>query len=418
MQYYKHLELANQYHVSLKTVHNWISAAREGKLNLQLHETKSGTYVADTAENSAILGKIAEKGKKYRNSLHHKQILPSQEFFEIYSERQILDIIKSVNTYREIPRQYNYMGGGATNWDNWLKKLEKDTSPNLLKGSVDLLHQNIGAIDHLIEEDTRVNIIDLGVGNALPVKELLHHLHSTGVLNRYIAIDISPSMLDIAEKNINEWFNGEIVTEKYTRDITHHRFDDIIMNDMLDNEAEKTINIVLLLGATPNNFPSFTSCFSVAYGSMSKNDLLIYSNKLDTEASRRYFDFSADPGQSIQPGISVLAPSHKYILDLMNITPDLYTVESGFDDKRFMRYIRIRLNTAITLQFSHRSIDRVVSIEKGDTLLMLRYWHQSAQEIISTFEEIGFMLLHSSMTNDRQFFLSISGLEAKPNKGI
>lgn len=416
MQYFKHSELANAYHVSMKTVHNWISAAKEEKLGLTLHEAKSGLYVANTAENAQILETLAEKGKKYRNTLHHKIIRPTTAFFDLYSERQILDIIKNLNTYREVPRQYNYLGGGATNWDNWLKKLEKDTSPNLLKGTVDLLHQNMHAIAHLIEDDTRVNVIDLGVGNALPAKELLSHLLSKEILHRYIAIDISSSMLDIAEQNVNTWFNGQVKTEKYVRDITHERFDDIVMKDMLDSNAEKTINIVLLLGATPNNFPSFTSCFSVAYGSMSKNDLLIYTNKLDTESSRRYFDFSADPNNNIRPGLSALSPSHKYILDLMNITPEIYAVESGFDDKKFMRYIRIRLKSSITLDFSHGNISRSVSIEKGDTLLMLRYWHQSAQEIISIFENIGFMLLHSSMTNDRQFFLSISGLETKPSK--
>lgn len=418
MQYFKHSELANQYHVSLKTIHNWISAAKENRLDLKLHEAKSGTYVASTSENAAILGVLAEKGKKYRNSLHNKTIRPTSEFFSLYSERQILDIIKNLNTYREIPRQYNYLGRGANNWDDWLKKLEKDTSPNLLKGTVALLLQNMSAIDHLIEDDTRVNVIDLGVGNALPAKELLRHLLSKNILHRYIAIDISTSMLDIAENNIKAWFGDKVSMEKYARDITHERFDDIIIKDMLDHTAEKTINIVLLLGATPNNFPSFTSCFSVAYGSMSKNDLLIYTNKLDTEASRRYFDFSADPNNNIRPGISALSPSHKYLLDLMNITPEMYDVETGFDEKKYMRYIRIRLKTAITLQFEHRSISRSVSLEKGDTLLMMRYWHHSAQEIISIFESIGFMLLHSNMTNDRQFFLSISGLETKPPKEI
>lgn len=416
MQYFKHSDLADQYHVSLKTVHNWIVGAKDQKINLQLHEAKSGTYVANTSENNRVLETLAEKGKKYRNQVHHKIIVPSSEFYKIYNDRQILDIINNLNTYREVPRQYNYLGEGADNWDKWLQKLEKETAPNLLMGTVELLRNNMSSIDRLIEKDTRVNVIDLGVGNALPAKELLDHLLVKSVLHRYIAIDISERMLSIAEENVKNWFKGKVRFEKYVRDFTHQRFDDLLIDDMLDKQAEKTINIVLLFGATPNNFRSFTSSFSVAYGSMSKDDLLIYTAKLDTEASRRYFDFSSDPNQSIRPGLSSLAPSHKYILDLMNVSDDLYTVESGFDEKKFMRYIRIRLRTSITLEFQNGRISRKVNLEKGDTLLMLRYWHQSAQEIVSIFEGIGFIMLHSNITNDRQFILSISGVESKPTQ--
>lgn len=416
MQYFKHSELADQYHVSLKTVHNWIGAAKDGKLDLQLHEAKSGTYVSNTAENSRVLQALAEKGKKYRNSLHHKIVRPSAEFYKIYTRRHILDIINNLNVYREIPRQYGYMDEGAFNWDNWLKRLANEDTSNLLKGTMQLLHDNLTAIDRLIEEDRKVNIIDLGVGNAFPVKELLEHLLEKGVLNRYIAIDISEAMLTIAEKNIHKWFGGKVAFEKYARDMTHERFDDLLVNDMLNEDAEKTINIVLLLGATTNNFRSFGDCFNVSYGSMSKNDLLIHTNKLDTETSRRYFDFSSEPSSNVQPGMSKLAPSHKYILDLMNIDESLYDVEAGFDEKNYMRYIRIRMKQAITLEFHFEDILRKVSLEKGDIVLLLRYWHLSAQELVSELENTGFMLLHSSLTKDRQHFLSISGVETKQTK--
>src|SRR6266702_2637814 len=124
MKYFKHSELVNEYHVSLKTVHNWIDATKQGKLDLQLHTEKNKTYIANTPTNLVTIDALANKGKKYRNTLHHKVVTPKPEFYDLYTSRQILDIISNLNIHHEIPRQYNYMDGGADNWDSWLQRLE------------------------------------------------------------------------------------------------------------------------------------------------------------------------------------------------------------------------------------------------------------------------------------------------------
>lgn len=419
MNYFKHSDLANQYHVSLKTVHNWISGAKEQKIQLQLHEAKSGTYVANTAENTRVLETLAEKGKKYRNQVHHKTIRPSAEFYQTYSRRQILDIINNIDVHHEIPRQYNYLHNGAINWDNWLKRLADEKTSNILNGTIELFEQNIPSINRLIEGKTRVNVIDLGVGNAFPVRGLLKHLLSTNKLNRYIGLDISPDLIEIARKNIDQWFDGKVNFEGYVRDITYERFDDLLVDDMLDKDAENTINIVLLLGGTPVNYRSYNDIFKATYASMSTGDLMIYTDKLDTETSRRYFDFNTVvAGSTIRPGMRTLSPNYKYILDLMNIDESLYDVDAGFDPVKYMRYVRITITTPITIEFEiDKSIHRV-RLEKGETLLMLRVWHLSALQYITEFEKTGFIVLHSTLTKNRQYFLSISGIEHKPAKDI
>lgn len=407
MQYFKHSELTDTYHVSLKTVHNWIDAAKQGKVTLMLHKSNNRTYVADTPENALTLKQLSEKGKKYRNTLHHKIINPKPEFYDIYDRRQILDIITSLNVHGEIPRQYNYLKDGATNWDNWLKRLAKEEASNILKGTIELIRANIDTIDRLIDSGKKINVIDLGVGNAYPVKELLGHLIDRKVLHRYIAIDISPSMLSVAQQNIEEWYGDKVKFEGHVRDISYEHFDDLLVDDMLNKEADQTINLVLLLGATPVNFRSFGDVFKAVHSSMSGNDLLMYTDKPDTETSRRYFDFNS------APGISKLSPNHQYILGLLNIDESFYDAEMGFDPVQRMRYIRVRLKTALTVNFSFGDMERRVYLEKGDTILLLRIWHMTALEIISEFEKSGFTLLQSSLTKDRQYFLSISGVEAK-----
>jgi SAM-dependent methyltransferase len=403
--YFKHNELVARFRVSLKTVHNWIDSAKRGKVSLQLHEHNGKTYIANTAANVSTLERQAESGKKFRNSLHHKVVTPDSRFYDMYNRRQIRDIIFNLNTHHEIPRQYNYFADGAANWDNWLRRLEAEEAPNILKGTIELMSANIGALDALIRGYERINVIDLGVGNARPVKGLLEHLLQRKLLHRYIALDISDTMLNIAGDNIKSWFGNSVRFEGYVRDISYERFDDLLIDDMLDKDADKTLNLVLLLGATPTNFRSFADIIRTVCGSMGDEDLLIYSDKPDTEASRRYLDFSPKSGSF------ELSPNHRYILDLMNISDSYYTVEMGYNEQKGMRYIRIRLKSALTIKFKFDGAEREVSLEKGDTILLLRVWHMSALEIISEFEKSGFTLLQSSLTKDRQFLLTISGVE-------
>ncbi len=407
MLYFKHQELVDKYHVSLKTVHNWIDAAKQGKLEIELHEQGTRTYIANTPSNATKLQQLADQGKKYRNTKHHEVVSPKPEFYSLYTRRQVLDIISSLTIHREIPRKYNYMDGGATNWDKFAERMWKEDLPNLLKSTIDLLHANLGAFDLLLEGYERVNIIDIGVGNGLPAKELLEHLLGRKILHRYIAIDISSSMLHIAKRNINEWFGDKVKFEGYVRDITYERLDDLLVDDMLDNSGDRTLNLVLFLGATLTNFRSMADSLNAICGSMGDGDLLVYTDKPDTEASRRYFEFSRtdDPNK--------LAPNHRFILDLMNIDEGLYDAETGFDQKRRMRYVRIRLKKSLTIKFRFEEAERGVSLEKGSAILLLRVWHMNALEIISKFEDAGFKLLQSSMTKDREYILTISGVNTK-----
>lgn len=413
MIYFKHADLSEKYHVSLKTVHNWIDSAKQGKVNLKLHSVTNRTYVANTPENLLILNDLSDKGKKYRNTLHHKIIQPKPQFYKALSSRQILDLINSLNVHKELPKQYNYLKEGATNWDEWIKRLSTEKeSTNILQGTIELINAHLQTVDRLLSDNKKINIIDLGVGNAYPVKELLTHFYKLGLLNRYIALDISPKMLSIAEQHVKEWFGEDFPFEGHIRDMTRDQFDDLLVDDMLNDDTETTANLVLLLGGTPTNFPKYDSPFRTAYNSMSSNDLLLHIIKPDSDASRQYFDFSTIPNVSDK-----LSPEDQngYLLNLLNIDPSLYDVERGFDQKQMIRYVRIRLKTSITLKFTFNKVERSVNLEKNETILLLRMMHLSALEIISTQENLGFTLLESSLTKDRQFLLTICRLEKKPS---
>src|SRR4051794_2742365 len=108
MLYFKHSELVEKYHVSLKTVHNWIDSAKQGRLQLDLHEKNGRFFVTNNSANTTLIEQLVEQGKKYRNAKYHKVISPKPEFYKLYSKKQILDITSSLSIHSEIPRQYNY----------------------------------------------------------------------------------------------------------------------------------------------------------------------------------------------------------------------------------------------------------------------------------------------------------------------
>ena len=98
MKFFKNTELAKLYHVSEKSVRNWISATKEGKLDLELYTENDKSYIANTAENDIILKRLVDRGKKYKNSRGYRVITPNDEFYKTYSNKQVLDIISVGST--------------------------------------------------------------------------------------------------------------------------------------------------------------------------------------------------------------------------------------------------------------------------------------------------------------------------------
>jgi uncharacterized SAM-dependent methyltransferase/transposase len=403
MTYFKNVELASRYNISESTVRNWVKIAKEGKLDLTLSEHKGRSYVANLPSNIPIIERLVEENKKYRNSRSARTVTPKKEFYTLFSQSQIYDIVRSLEIHHEIPRQYNYFDGGADEWDNYTNELASEDVPNLLNRTISLLSDNQGYIDKRLTKYKQINVVDIGVGNALPVKDLLAHLLELGIMGRYIAIDISPEMLSIAKNNIDNWFEGQVDFEPHQIDITFERFAPVFAEDYLQKGAKDTANLILFLGGTADNLRVPDDAFRTISESMNPNDFLIYSNKLETEEMLpEWFEYEAKPGKL------TLAERHRLVFDLLNIDESFYDVEVGFDKKNCQRYTRTRLKVALTLKFDFEDGERLVELEKGDTILLWRSWQMTAKDAAEQFDRTGFYVLHSSQTEDHEYILTIS----------
>lgn len=402
MLYFTHSELAKKCHVSLRTVHNWIDAAKIGKLDLDLHMENSKTYVANTARNMEILRELTDSRRKYRNTKAAKTVVPKPEFYELYNQQQIFDLTSSLDIYHEIPLDYTYFNGGADYWDEYANRLASEKMPNFLNSTIKQLQVNQGYIDDLTSRYKRINVIDIGPGNAMPVKGLLQHLLDQGKLGRYVALDVSPSMLAIVERNIKNWFDSRVAFESRETNITHDRFTDLLTESVLGEDAGEVINIVLAFGGSFSNMRSPRDAFKTIRSSMNRQDLFIYNLKLDTKTSRQYFDIG------VRKGPNALDARKKMLVDLLNIDESLYEVEVGYDEQERKRYMHLRLKVALEIRFSLDKGDRIVRFNKNDAILVWRYWHQNAQEVVTQLTRNSFDVLQTSQTEDRDYLLTVS----------
>lgn len=404
MLYFKNSELADTYHVSVRTVRNWIKLAKEGKLDLTLHADAGHAYVSNTTGNIARIEELVKKGKKFRPHHTIKSVTPKPEFYSLFTQAQIYDIVSNLELHHEVPRDYNYIGKGAGNWDRYAERLEKEDAENLLNMTRKLLSDNELYIDSLLSEYDKVNIVDIGVGNALPVRDLLAHFLEKKRLGRYIAIDISQDMLEIAHRNIKKWFNNDVEFEDYAFDINKEGFANILAEDYLNPSGKKVGNLILFLGGTLQNFRKRDSVLHVVNGSMNSNDLFIHTQKLDSEVTRRYFDFNSQPADG-----SSLAPNHRFIFDLLNIGDECYAVEMGYDPDTKARYIRVRLKLALNIKFNFdNGGERAINLDKGESILLWRAWQDEFLDVLQRLDKNDFYTLHSSQTKDRNYLMTIS----------
>jgi uncharacterized SAM-dependent methyltransferase len=402
MLYFKNIELAEKYHISLGTVRNWINASQKGTLDLTLHTQNSKMYVANTTNNILTIEQLVADRKKYRPHRALKLLTPSKIFYELYNQAQIYDIVTNLEVRREIPRQYNYFDEGAKSWEQYIQRMDHEGVPSNLTMTRKLLASNQSYIDDLTAQYMRVNVVDIGVGNALPARELLSHLLEQGKLARYIAIDISPEMLRIAKHNIEEWFGQRVAFEGYEIDISRDRFANILNDEHIMHSIKNSVNLILFLGGTLQNFRKRGVPLQVINDSMGVNDLLIHTQKLDSAATRRHFDFNAQPGEQILP------PIHGLVVDLLNITPSLYDLELGYDEISHERYERIRLKVALTIKFKFDNGERLINLEKGEAILLWRASQDTALNIVHQFDQNDFYVLHSSQTDDQEYILTVS----------
>jgi SAM-dependent methyltransferase len=349
----------------------------------------------------------AEPGPASTDDAHHKSlrsVVPAPEFYSLFRPEQVTDIVHSIAQRREIPTQYNYVGVGATHWDAYANWMAHQDTPNAVNSAIRLIHGNEARLDDLLSPGQTVRIVDIGPGNALTVRGLIARLLDRKILDRYVAVDISAQMLEIAERNVTAWFDHRVPVELHQGDFCRDGIAGLYNGSTSGRtSSQSTRNLVLLTGGTLYNFPSPDEVLQNLYNSMRPSDLLLCTVKVDTDSSRRHINL----GPGGQAGRLML--NHRVVLDLLNIDESDYVVHQGFREFRRERFVEIRFTRPIVIDFGGAGAGTPsVTIGTQERLLLWRYRHYDAADVLHQFERNGFTIRGADLSASREQLLVVA----------
>lgn len=402
MTYLRNTDLAELYKVSEDTITNWVKAAKLNKINLQVVEEGKRTYIVNNPHNHLVLKDLSRKAKKYKNRKSLKIIEPRKEFYQVYSEKQVIDIISNIEINREIPHKYAYFDTGAYWFDEYTRREGSEDGASTLKKTIEVLGYDTEYIYSLISDYEKINIIDIGPGNGMPLKKFVDLLIQKQRLRKYISIDISPQILSIVQQNFYEWFGDKVIFEAFQKDITSDSIQDILYVNTHDGAIttpENTINLVFFLGSTIENQYKYEESLITIRKSMGKNDVLILGQVLDTESTKIHLFFSAFDKFKNNSDLGLILT----VTNLLNINDTMFDVHRYYDASQKARIIAISLKYDIDILFETKSFNQIVSLSSKEPIIIFRHNHHSIMEITQIFHELGLRILSTttSTTGDQ-----------------
>lgn len=385
MQYLKTKEVADMYNVSRRTVVRWIEQAREGKNDLEIIQFGKRFYVVDSSVNRGILKKLSTENKKYISKKFKKSVNPTQKFYDTFSDKQIFDLINSINLHKEIPHKFCYFNGSAEFWDRFLSE-GLDTLLPLTIQTLRNIKQNLFEI---LSSYKKINIIDIGPGNGMPVKEFVGELYENRKLNKYIAIDYSKDMLKILEKNLVDWFGSEFPAEYYVRDINYDVFQDIVYKHRYDSEGNNNecVNLIFFLGGTIQNQLHYDQTFWNINNSMGKDDYLIVSQ---LSLNNHYHPFGALGFSSFNKKVKNSDLEQELLLvKMLGLEEDDFDVERIFDEKDQTKKYYIVLKNDVVINIVQKTFKEEIFLPKHEKIIIFRDKRVSVNHVLNKLDECG-----------------------------
>ena len=312
---------------------------------------------------------------------------PSSEFYAIFSQEEVLGIIDALESRREIPLKYSYKGRGGKIWDDFYLKY---ITPRWYRSSsteIDLLRENFECINAYSQNCKKVNIVDVGAGNSYPVKEFVGRLHNLGRINKYIALDISEDLLKVSRENFTKWF-PVIDFTSHQIDIENNSLAQILLEIQANLEPEDTAQIFLHLGVTMGNHQNRAGVFKNFRDSMSKNDLLIFTNEIGSSSQ---WDGRARGGFKYH-----VEPVYSWIKNELGMRAEDCELVRKYDDKIDSIVANIKLRHPYTLSFRVGEIDKSVEISEGEEITIWRQHKYALPELQQDIERAGLQIVHYS----------------------
>jgi SAM-dependent methyltransferase len=301
------------------------------------------------------------------------------------------------------------MNGGAVSWDKYISKVWESDKSEVMPNTLELLDFDTEYIYTLIRKYKKINVIDIGPGNALPVKKFLSFLISKNVLRKYIAIDYSPEMLKIAENNLKEWFGRDFLFEAHRADITSDTFQSLLFeNSEFNCEDVTCANLILYIGGTIENDRLYDQQLRIINHSMGKSDTFVLEQGLDTESVKLRLTFGNQEDDSKSSDLK----HRKMVLDLLNIPEDYYEIERFYDESSRAKLIKVKFNVDLKVKIETETFTKILSFSSQDSVVIWRYNSHTKMEVIDEMSKAGFDIKHVSTSMNNESIMLVSQIRS------
>jgi uncharacterized SAM-dependent methyltransferase len=399
MNTFTNTQISLKYAVSKAAVTYWIQDAIVNKNNLQLQKNKERLQIIDNAHNTAELARLAEAGKKFRRHTAHAEIKPKPEFYEIFNDEEIVKIVRDLEVNNEINFKFSYKGNGAKLWDEFYNSGVK--SGVYLTGVKEekMINDSFDFITQRVSSNVKINIIDLGPGNSKPLKIFLLKLSELGRLNSYTAVDISPEMIEISQKNIQKWL-PDLPYFSYVCDFETANFNRILEEQKARFDFE-TVNIIFDLGGTlSNQNDPYLVLNNIARG-MREGNIFVSTNGLDSNRTRAEFGF-LKIDESVEQDF--------WIPKVLNFDMKEVEFANSYDEKNDCKIEYFVLDKDYTLTIRELGKDKVLNFYKGQEIVVWKHYMTSPNGLFEYYESCGLTLVGFNMSNDHRDSLMICEL--------
>jgi uncharacterized SAM-dependent methyltransferase/transposase len=360
--YLSNTKIAQKYNVSNPTVGEWIRNAVENKNNIKVELVKSKYRILDTEHNDAELTRLSQHAKRYKGSDNRKVVKVSKEFYEIFDNNEILEIITDLQFKKQVKQKYVYKK--SQYWNNFYlsgQHLHFEKTKEAIFQSLELAPTYI--------DTKKANLIEIGQGNGLPAKDFIENLEKTVKVEKFVGLDISTEMNNLAKNNLNKFY-PDLEKNFFKVDIERSTFEDYILESK--NLSDEIGNIIVCIGATLMNIDDKLTVFKKARAGMITNDIFIFSFSLDITENKSLFNVKDKEGL-LRNG---------WHLKLMGIDIEKCEIILEYNDKGKYKDMQYVLDKDYLLQFNIFNTIKEVSLYKGEKISTWRHYLWSKEDVL------------------------------------
>jgi len=407
VSYIQTKDLLNKYGVSNVTVTKWITETLAGKTGIKYEMVGKRCRFFDIPENWFILDNLGTLAVNKRNLIFKEETEPNKEFYSLFNNDEILEIVRDLEVRNMINVKFAYRGAGANYWDHFYKENYGGVRYEVPIWTEEVLEYYLKLVIAKLSEYDEINVIDLGCGNGKPIIKFLSKLKQIVPVKRYIAVDISQQLLDIAKKNVQEAVPGlEYFT--FQKDLEKDRLGEIFATGRED--GKKVINLIAILGVLlPNTYDAEIILKNIQKN-MDANDILLVDglkNRPENNFNLTYVN--ADNKDTSIAGFKL------WIAKSLGINTDMCEYVSAYDEIHSQKISYIILDKDYHITFSLKNSQRVSVVLKKKSKLILWFAFQTNPDSYNTIlNKANFNLVDTlALPNDMHFIVSAKPKETR-----